>query len=380
MLYLWMPEADGAWHWSKGDNWITAASMEQLIQDLQPYQGEEAVVYFPSHEVQVIQQAMSKTQYKQLGTEGVKYLLEEYIIHPIDHMKVLSHFQAPDQLYILGISQHAAITMQHSLSLIPVKLTALLPDYLLLPNPEPGQLLIANIHGRLLTRQNDFQGQAVDDLNVFLELTARPELYVFDGLTDEQLTSLLNVSTQEQRARFDYVFRPDVKFSKHPFNILPKAKNNAEGISGYWKACAAVFVTVLLVQLSYDLVRWVKLKHVADQTAQLALDQYQSWFGPSSRLNEQNLRSQFESNLRLNKPANMQVLQLLSRVGPLLMQNQIIANRIHYDEAGLNMDLVGRNADSLQQLVQQMNQQGFKAELGNVQTLDSQVIGLVKVQ
>lgn len=380
MLYLWMPEVDGVWHWSRGENWIAAGSMEQLVRDLQPYQGEEAVVFFPSHEVQVIQQNMPRAQYKQLGTEGVKYLLEEYIIHPIDQMKVLSHFQAPDQLYVLGISQHAVLTMQHSLSLLPVKLVTLLPDYLLLPAPEAGQMIIANVHGRLLVRQNEFQGGAVDDLGVFLELTERPELYVFDGLTDEQLISLFNVSTQEQRSRFDYVFRPDHKIRKHPFNVLPKSKNTDEGISGYWKACAGVLIAVLLAQFSYDLARWVKLKNVADQTAQLAMDQYQSWFGPSSRLNEQNLRSQFESNLRLNKPANMQVLQLLSRVGPILMQNQIVANRINYDESGLNMDLIGRNADSLQQLVQQMNQQGFKAELGNVQTLDSQVIGLVKVQ
>ena len=44
------------------------------------------------------------------------------------------------------------------------------------------------------------------------------------------------------------------------------------------------------------------------------------------------------------------------------------------------MDLVAKSSESLQTLVQQLNQQGFKAELGNVQTQGATVIGLVKIQ
>ncbi len=35
---------------------------------------------FQACDVQIIQQNMPKAQYKQLGAEGVKYLLEEYAI------------------------------------------------------------------------------------------------------------------------------------------------------------------------------------------------------------------------------------------------------------------------------------------------------------
>ena len=65
MLYLWMPEANGVWQWSRGSDWTTSSSLEQLIQDIKLYQGEEAVVFFPSREVQILQQKFSKAQYKQ---------------------------------------------------------------------------------------------------------------------------------------------------------------------------------------------------------------------------------------------------------------------------------------------------------------------------
>jgi len=42
--------------------------------------------------------------------------------------------------------------------------------------------------------------------------------------------------------------------------------------------------------------------------------------------------------------------------------------------------LKASSSEQLQALTQQLNQQGFKAELGNVQTQGAGVIGLVKVQ
>ncbi|RSP74021.1 general secretion pathway protein GspL, partial [Acinetobacter baumannii] len=42
--------------------------------------------------------------------------------------------------------------------------------------------------------------------------------------------------------------------------------------------------------------------------------------------------------------------------------------------------LKAKSADDLQALTQQLNQQGFKAELGNVQADGSGAIGVVKIQ
>lgn len=380
MLYLWMPEANGVWQWSNGDAWSESSSLEQLIQEIKIYQGEETVVFFPSRGLQLLQQQMSKSQYKQLGTEGVRYLLEEYVIQPIDQLKVLHYFQATDErLTVMGIAQNLVETLLHSLSLLPLKVAALLPDFLVLPQPDPGETILANIHQRLLARENEFSGNSIDELGVYLEFIHPETRFRCSGLSPDQQIVLDAVTTQEQRQYFSYQFEPIKKPKQHPFNILPKAQKS-EQFSGYWKACAAVFCAILIVQLSYDVLRWSKLKKLADQTAIQAIDQYQDWFGPNSRITEENIQRQFERQLRMSRSANTEALQILSRVGPILAQQQILAERVGYESSILSLDLKASSSEQLQALTQQLNQQGFKAELGNVQTQGAGVIGLVKVQ
>ncbi|MFX3621120.1 type II secretion system protein GspL [Acinetobacter radioresistens] len=380
MLYLWMPEANGVWQWSNGDAWSESSSLEQLIQEIKIYQGEEIVVFFPSRGLQLLQQQMSKSQYKQLGTEGVRYLLEEYVIQPIDQLKVLHYFQAAEErLTVMGVALNSVETLLHSLNLLPLKVAALLPDFLVLPQPDPGETILANIHQRLLARENEFSGNSIDELGVYLEFIHPETRFRCSGLSPDQQIVLDAVTTQEQRQYFSYQFEPIKKPKQHPFNILPKAQKS-EQFSGYWKACAAVFCAILIVQLSYDVLRWSKLKKLADQTAIQAIDQYQDWFGPNSRITEENIQSQFESQLRMSRSANTEALQILSRVGPILAQQQILAERVGYESSILSLDLKASSSEQLQALTQQLNQQGFKAELGNVQTQGAGVIGLVKVQ
>ena len=84
--------------------------------------------------------------------------------------------------------------------------------------------------------------------------------------------------------------------------------------------------------------------------------------------------------MRTNQMGQNAGLQLLSRVGPVLMQNKIIADRVSYDASVLNLDLKANSSVVLQNLTQQLNQQGFKVELGNIQPNGSGVIGSVKIQ
>ncbi|WP_374665033.1 type II secretion system protein GspL [Acinetobacter sp.] len=379
MLYLWTPEANGVWQWSDGERWQQSASLEQLIQDIQPHHGKEAVVFFPSRDAQFIQQSFPKAQYKKLGADGVKYLLEEYVILPLDAMKVLHHFQNPEQLTVMGVANAAVETLQHALTLIPVKVASILPDFLLLPVPEEGKTVLGSIEGHLLVRQNEYLGQSVDDLSLFLDFQPADALYQITNLTSEQMDSLRAVVTEDQLQSFQYEVSDIKKAKQHPFNVLPKAKNQ-QGVSGYWKACAAVLLGLLIVQFSFDAVRWHQNKKVANAMAVQAIDQFKYWFGQSYPVTEQTLKSQFESQLRQNQSGSTQALSLLSRVGPLLMQQQITANRVSYDASALNMELKASSAEMLQNLTQQLNQQGFKVELGNIQPGSSGVVGLVKIQ
>ena len=380
MLYLWMPEANGIWQWSVGEFWNQAATLEQLIQDIQAYQAKEAVVFFPSRHVQILQQTLSRSQYKKMGNEGIKYLLEEYVVLPVDAMKVLHHFQQPDQIRLMGIANSTVETLQHALNLIPVKVTALLPDFLIVPVPaHANQRVITQIGGQLLVREDEYIGQSLDDLSLYLDFQPKDLQYQVSGLDVEQLNSLEAVTTREQIESFQYTLPVIKKPKQHPFNILPKAKSEGV-ISGYWKACVAVFVGILLVQFSYDAVRWYQYKKVANQTAIQAIDQFKYWFGQNYPVTEQNIESQFEAQLRQSQTANMHALQLMSRVGPVLMQNQMVAQRVHYDASGLSLELQAATSESLNGLSQQLNQQGFKVELGNIQATATGAVGLVKIQ
>lgn len=379
MLYIWMPETNGTWYWSTGENWLQSNSLEQLIQDLQTHNGKEAVVYFSSRHAQVFQQTMNKTHYKQLGQDGVKFLLEEFVTLPIDQMKVVHHFQN-DQLNILGVAQSTIETWQYALSLLPVQIVAFLPDFLMLPEPETNQVIIANLYDHVLVRENAWSGDAVDDLGLYLEFLPADTQVRHSNLNFSQLDSLATVTNADQRTESAYQFQQLVRAKQHPFNVLPKAKNAETQWSGYWKAAAVVLVAVIFVQLAYDALRWAKLKKVADQTAVQAIDQYKSWFGENSRVTEQNIKSQFESQLRMSKLGDTAALSLLSRVGPILMQKQIVAQQVNYADSTLAMSLKAKSADDLQALTQQLNQQGFQAELGNVQADSIGAVGMVKIK
>jgi type II secretion system protein L len=379
MLHIWMPETNGTWYWSAGENWLQANSLEQLIQDLQEHNGKEAVVYFPSRNAQMLQQAMTKVHYKQLGQEGIKYLLEEFVTLPIDQMKVVHHFHQ-DQVNILGVAQSTIETWQHALSLLPVQISAFLPDFLILPEPEQHEVVLVNLYDHLLVRENAWLGNSVDDLGLFLEFQPSETQFKFANLNAAQMDSLATASSKDQRTEFSYQFQPLLKAKQHPFNVLPKSKNAETQWSGYWKAAAAVLLAVIVVQLGYDTLRWSKLKKVADQTAVQAIDQYKYWFGENIRVTEQNIKSQFESQLRMSQLGDTQALSLLSRVGPILMQKQIVAQQVSYDASTLAMSLKAKSADDLQGLTQQLNQQGFQAELGNVQADSVGAIGVVKVK
>lgn len=385
MVYIWMPEASGVWLWSRGGQWNSALHLEQLIHDLLLQKGEEATVFFPSRDTQILQQHMTKAQFKQLGADGAKYLLEEYVIQAIESLSVYTHFEQPNTLSVMGVAQHAQLNLQQALSLIPVKIVALLPDFMVLPIPAADQLYLVQIQGRTLIREHAYKGTSSDDLAVDLlqYINAQGQIEktcLYAGLSDAQFEALADFSTTETRQSFDYQL-PEIKRAKqHPYNILPKQKSSTERQMGYWKACAAVCVALLLTQFSYDALRWVKLKKNADQTAEIAIAQFSGWFGANSQLTEESIRRQFKTKLDLSQSANTQAIELLSRLGPILMQNKIIAKTLQYEANVINMNLISNNAESLQNLVKQLNQQGFKAELGNIQTQGESVVGMVKIQ
>jgi general secretion pathway protein L len=121
-------------------------------------------------------------------------------------------------------------TWQHALNLLPIKLVALLPDFLIVPEPEQNKVNLIHLHGQTLVRENRYKGMVIDDLEVYLEFQAADTFYHYSNLTAQQLDLLANVSTAETREPFDYQFQKIQKSKQHPFNVLPKPKMKAKSL------------------------------------------------------------------------------------------------------------------------------------------------------
>ncbi|MCH4248219.1 MAG: type II secretion system protein GspL [Acinetobacter populi] len=382
MLYLCMPEGQGQWLWQLDDGaWQIADSLEQLIQTIQAvYKASDCVVFFPSQSAQFFTQSLPRTQYKQLGQQGVAYLIEEYTIDPIDHLAIFHDFH-DDQVNFMAMSQVTRETYQKSLALLPWHVLALLPDFLLVPAPEKESCNIAQIFDRKLVRWSSYRGWYLDDVSLLAQLPVTVKIANLYQLDDDLTASVKAIMGDDLDYRVLALDKINIsRFKQHPFNALLKTKRKQNSGVNYWKACAAILCLAVIAQVTYDALQWWKYQTIANQTAQLAVDQYKQWFPNESRINEQNLSSSFKSKLRMNAAADRQVLQLISRVGPILQQANIPAERVTYQDNALNLSLLARNSDALTQLTEQFKQQGFAVELGAIRNQGSNVIGLMKVQ
>lgn len=216
-------------------------------------------------------------------------------------------------------------------------------------------------------------------LSLFLDYQDKERKYQISNLNADDIEHLNAKMSSDQVESFQYTFKGIKKAKQHVFNILPKQKAHGK-VSGYWKACAAILLGILVVQFGYDVVRWQQNKKNADQTSAQAIEQFKYWFGQNYPVTEQNIKSQFEGQLRQSQIADTHIFDLLSRIGPVLMQNQIVAQQVSYVDASLNMTLKAKSSDVLNVLVKQLSSQGLKVELGNIQASGSEAIGLVKIQ
>ena len=142
MLYLWMPEGDAAWRWrvNATDVWQTAANWDELLQATATENQKEAIVFFPTSSTQILRQPMTRQQLRQIGPTGVRYLLEEYALLPIDQLAV--HYQLDTSLVdesehvnIMALPTSLVGQYQNIMALGVWRIQALLPDFLLVPAP-----------------------------------------------------------------------------------------------------------------------------------------------------------------------------------------------------------------------------------------------------
>lgn len=382
MLYVWMPEGNAAWRWWSGtstgliplSDWQIAENWEALLTATAVNPQREVTVFFPTSSAQLLQRTMSRPQRRQLGDQGVRYLLEEYTLGSVEQLTVRDQLIGDDALNVLAVPSQTVAQYMQSMALGNWQLHALLPDFLLVPvQAERASLLL---YGRTpILRLSEGYAVLAEDLSVVLprlpQLTDLTVLGEPTALQQEQLQAS-GVLLDEQAAS---VQLPE-RLARHPYNFLPKPKGLA--ISAHWKALAAVLLVAVLVQMLYDgLTAW-RYQQVAAATQAQAEQQFRQWFPDEQRII--NLRRQMEGRLQSNTEQDLTALSLIGRVGPVLQQAQLVAQSIRYRDQVLELNILAANLAALEQLRGQMSQQGLNAELGAVTSVGSQVSGLLRIK
>lgn len=385
MLYLWMPEGDAAWRWRVDGDWQSAANWDALLQATASGNHKDVIVFFPSSKVQMLRQPMTRQQLRQLGANGVRYLLEEYSLAPVDQLSIHHQFDADHHLNVLGVPNNDIQHYQQVLALGSWRIQALLPDFLLLPAPvakenaHTGNLLLSQ-QQRVL-RVGEHMAYCADDLSVLVSY--------FPGLTDLTVYGELPLAERQllqgrPELQVSYASVPaalplsDALYIRHAFNVLPKS--NDFQVSSYWRTVAAVFVAALLVQMVYDCVRIWRYHKVANQIAEQSVQHYKTLFPQDRSVSAANVESRFKSSLNSNKNIDMTALSLISRVGPLMQQANLSASQLQYRDNVLELTVTASGLPALEALRKQMSDQGLNAKLGAVNPANGQVSGLVKVQ
>lgn len=392
MLYLWMPEYGGRsqdglavantfrWRLSKPhgvEGWQTVQGWDALLAATAPENEQEVTVFFPTSSMHMLRHPMSRPQLRQLGTNGLRYLLEEYTLTPIDQLEV-RHQHRGNNLTVLAKPQQDVAALLASFGLTPWRVVAALPDFLLLPMAEGSATLLLDGNNRIL-RLDESYAVSADNLAVTLaRLNDIKQIQVIGQLSD---ADRLTLETQKASEGLDWqlldvpvssVFAIDGITHKHPYNLTVNKQES--GLSPYWKVVAAVLVAAIAVQILYDTVRIWRYHHVEQATKAQAEQQYRQWFPDEQRIID--LKKQMKGHLNGLGAVDMTALSILSRVGPALSQANLPAQKIHYAaNAGtgqLELQINAPSLPALENLRSQIATQGLTAELGAVNSATKQ--------
>lgn len=383
MLYIWMPEGQAAWRWWAGDTtkqpiplseWHVAEHWDALLSATAATAQREVTVFFPTSSAQLLQRQMSRQQRRQLGDQGVRYLLEEYTLGSVEQLAVRDQLLGEDELNVLALPSSVVAQYIQNMGLGNWQLHALLPDFLLIPLQDERPSLL--LHGRTpMLRLSEGYAVLAEDLSVVLpRLPQLNALTVLGEPSDEQQMQLS--ASELQLDQQPAVVELPERLARHPYNFLPKPKGLA--ISIYWKALAALLLVAVLVQVVHDgLTAW-RYQQVAVATQAQAEQQFRQWFPDEQRII--NLRRQMEGRLQRSTEQDVMALSLIGRVGPVLQQAQLVAESVRYRDQVLEINVLAANLAALEQLRGQMTQQGLNAELGAVTSVGTEVSGLLRIK
>ncbi|SJN37427.1 type II secretion system protein GspL [Psychrobacter sp. JB385] len=413
MLHVWLRAQHSplaVWH-EDTQQWQTVDGWQQLqaIYGSHKNNAHKALcLYFPSSHLLQVDTEFTATQLKQLGVSGKQYLFEEMSLTPVEQLAIrqISH---ADRHQLYALSQNDIESWQQSTKLAGMTITALLPDFLLLPTPEEGagqQVTLYQDTQTMLLRQSLRQGMAVSYLPLIFERFPHlSEVNVLSPVATFEDTSTLSnsnpidtfgdsmashdiglqkSSTPTSSTSTDFMAPTLAMITEHQLLLTtltttPKPIENPDRhalnfyikptdsqLSPYLRVAMMVALSALVLQMATDGVQWYQYNNAAIATKSEIAKQYQSWFADEPLSTRTKLQVQLQPKLRSDSQAPDSHMAVLARISPLIKQSSLHAQSLVMQPSSLSFTLIAPDRTSLDTFTSTLAAQGLSAKLAQV--------------
>ncbi|WP_426243368.1 type II secretion system protein GspL [Psychrobacter sp. TWP2-1-2] len=388
MLHVWLRAQHSplaVWHediqqWQTVDGW---QQLQTIYGNYKTNAQKTLCLYFPSSHILQIDTELNATQLKQLGNSGKQYLFEETSLTPVEQLAIRQISEADNhQLYALA--QSDIESWQQSAKLAGMSITALLPDFLLLPTPDEGagqQVTLYQDEQTMLLRQSLRQGMAVSYLPLIFErfphlseVNILPPITALDDFskpTNSSMPTRFMAQTAALVADHQLLLttlttppKPVDSPERHALNFFIKSTDSK--LSPYLRVAAMIALSALVLQMATDGLQWYQYNKAAVATKAEIAAQYQAWFPNEPLSSRTKLQVQLQPKLRSDSQAPASHMAALTRISPLIKQSSLRAQALVMQPSALSFTLIAPDRNSLDKFTSTLVAQGLNAKLAQV--------------
>ncbi|WP_314884772.1 type II secretion system protein GspL [Psychrobacter immobilis] len=388
MLHVWLRAQHSplaVWHediqqWQTVDGW---QQLQTIYGNYKTNAQKTLCLYFPSSHILQVDTELNATQLKQLGNSGKQYLFEETSLTPVEQLAIRQISEADNhQLYALA--QSDIESWQQSAKLAGMSITALLPDFLLLPTPDEGagqQVTLYQDEHTMLLRQSLRQGMAVSYLPLIFErfphlseVNILPPITALDDFskpTNSAMPTSFMTETAALVADHQLLLttlttppKPVDSPERHALNFFIKSTDSK--LSPYLRVAAMVALSALVLQMATDGLQWYQYNKATVATKAEIAAQYQAWFPNEPLSSRTKLQVQLQPKLRSDSQAPASHMAALTRISPLIKQSSLRAQALVMEPSALSFTLIAPDRNSLDKFMSTLVAQGLNAKLAQV--------------
>ncbi len=413
MLHVWLREQHSplaVWH-VETKKWQPVSGWQQLYDTYSKAKNshKSLCLYFPSSHLLQVDTELSTAQLKQLGNTGKQYLFEETSLTAVEQLAVRQLSQTHTQ-HLYALAQGDIEIWQQSAALVGMSISALLPDFLLLPVPEEGagqQVVLYQDQHTALLRQSQHVGVAISYLPLILE--SLPHLSEVCTLSPIESSDEVSVSSFAGYERGDAVESsgdsnidlqkptsdrseqsqvatetalllaeqqivlttlsttpvPVENPERHALNFFVKSSDSQ--LSPYLRMAMMVALSALILQIATDGLQIYRYNTAATATQSAVATQYQAWFtNEVLNTSRTKLQVQMQPKLQSGGAASASHIAVLARISPLIKQSSLHAQALVMEPRLLSFTLIAPDRNSLDQFASTLTSQGIAANLERV--------------